>query len=85
MITNPECVPTAEIDLEFPCGECEIYKGGDDSCEGCPVILRWSILVGDCSPAWYCPACDYLPEIDKFYPMMFCDCGGPLEYVEKAA
>jgi len=79
----PYNIPTADIDLEYPCSGCGIYKGGDDACLDCPVMARWSILTGRSEPDDYCPECDSFQH-DAFYVLSLCpECGTALEHVEK--
>jgi hypothetical protein len=82
-MTTPYNIPTADIDLEYPCGDCQMYRGGADACLDCPVMMRWHILTGSGEPDDYCPECDDFHH-DKFYILSICPvCGGALEHIEK--
>ena len=72
-------VKTADIDLEYPCGDCETYRGGDDACHDCTIMVRYLILIGEAEPAYYCPTCDCFRDQDGIICRY---CNSPLEYVE---
>lgn len=73
-------VPTADIDIDHPCGDCEIYRGGADACHDCTVMARWMIMTGQSQPDYYCVNCDCFRDVRDGIICRYCN--SPLEYVE---
>ena len=76
----------SETEYIAPCYDCELYKGGPDSCLDCPIFSIWQIEQGNWPDGYYCEKCDEMRYPDRYYGSMLCAvCGDALRHITRAA